>query len=96
MDFQKEKLSANFLNKLLDPTKIVFIDDKLYNWKRWSELFLWVDPSITYQGLHLRRSTVSLPFPPISESTIEAKWKKLLEKAKFFIEEPEELCITNN
>lgn len=102
-DYQRQKNASSKGKALCEflkqaawiPNKIIFIDDKLYNLEEMERTLHEFDPGIIYQGLHYVGAQ-SITSPPIEENVIEAKWKKLLEKAKFFIEAPEELCITNN
>lgn len=78
------------------PSKVIFIDDKLYNLEEMERALHDFDPNISYQGLAYIGAQ-SIISPQISESAIENKWQELLEKAKFFIEESvKELCITND
>lgn len=103
-DFQRQKSASSKGKALCEffkkigwiPSKVIFTDDKLYNLEEMAKALHDFDPSITYQGFHFIGAQ-TLASPEISESVIEAKWKKLLQKAKFFIESPiEELCPVKN
>lgn len=103
-DFQRQKSASSKGKALCEflknvgwiPNKVIFIDDKLYNLEEMEKALSDFDPTITYQGFHFVGAQ-SLVSPEISERLMEEKWKKLLQKAKFFIESRiEELCPVKN
>ncbi len=68
------------------PSRVIFIDDKLYNLEEMERSLKIFNPNIVYQGLHYVGAQ-SLTSSEIDVEIIERKWKEILEKAKFIIEE---------
>ena len=68
------------------PTRIIFIDDKLYNLEEMERTLKKFDEDIVYQGLHYVGAQ-SLISPDIDPQVIERKWIEVLEKAKMILEE---------
>ena len=65
------------------PSKVVFIDDKLYNLEEMARALHHFDPRIVYQGLHYF-GVHSVLSPSISEELLVTKWKELFTKANYF------------
>jgi len=86
-DFQRQKNAMSkgevlcaFLGKTLwMPSKIIFIDDKLYNLEEIELSIHKSYPDIEFQGLHYLGAE-SFISPAISREVVETKWKEVLEK----------------
>lgn len=78
----KGKALCAFLNHIgWKPTKIVFMDDKLYNVEEMERTLHAFDPSIEFQGLHYTGAE-KMDASPVTPEYVQAKWGDLFDKVK--------------
>lgn len=83
----KGEALIEFLNSVSwKPSKIIFIDDKLYNLEEMEKTLKEFDDGITYQGLHYVGAQLFIS-PEVSPIQIESKWRSVLERLKSYLQQ---------